>query len=107
MPNLSSRYNKGDFVYLDVRAYEQHTSTVVVIRNMEFKIVLIDGGNDYNYTMVDWSPVGYFSDINGFSLNTSWFHSGYIYEIQFRYTANGALVKTPKDTFKFKVVDSL
>jgi len=107
MPNLTSRYNKGDVVYLDVHAYEQHTSTVTVIRNMEFKIVLIDGGGDFDHTMVDWSDVSYTSDLNGFPLNTSWFYSDQYYEIQFRYTANGAIVKTPKDKFKFKVVDTL
>ena len=103
MPNLAKHYHRGNIIYLDVAAYEQYTSTRVVVKNMEYTINLLDDGNPF--TMVDWSPVSYTRDINGFPLNTSWFLVDQTYEIEFRYSVNGAVSKTSDDKFKFRVVE--
>jgi len=106
MPTLSDHYCSGNILYLDVAVYEQYTSNRIVVKNMEYKISLIDGGNGHDFTMVDWSPVSYTRDINGFPVNTNWFHFGYTYEIKFRYSANGAISKTADDRFRFKIIES-
>jgi len=106
MPNLADHYHIGDIIYLDVQVYEPYitsTDSRVVLKNMEYKIRLLDGMS--SQIVVDWSNVSYTQDINGFSLSTSWMQAGYDYDIEFRYSVNGAVSKTAEDTFKFRIIE--
>jgi hypothetical protein len=105
VPNLKEEYKLGDIIHLDVTVYQTYTSTRSVLKNLEYRIYLINGTDETNVTMVDWSPVNYSSDINWIQLNTAWLHVDYKYEIEFRYGIdNTMLSKTSDDKFEFKVV---
>lgn len=92
-PNILNEYSKGDTIYLQINCRIPYTNTKVVMKNMEYKIDLIDGNMDIPF--VDWEPVSYTSSENFIIFDTSWFHIDYKYKISIRYKVSGSIVSDP------------
>lgn len=90
IPHLKSRYTRGDYLFVQVNALTNYTSTNNILKNMEYKLNLIDGNLDVPFT--DWEPVSYSTSENFIMLDTDWLFSGYSYSLDFRYTIDGTLI---------------
>lgn len=101
VPQMASAYPQGTRVYLEVQPVTRYTSTVNILKNMSYKIDLIDG--QMRIPFVDWEPVSYSHDENFVTFDTSWMHVGYQYALSFRYTVDGTTVYTPHER-KFRIV---
>jgi len=99
IPNLMDSYTKGDMVYLKVNCYRPYTSTIEIVKNLEYRIDLIDGSTTFELT--DWDDVSYTNEENFILLDTSWLHENYTYSIRVRYKLDGSLTSNPiSKTFK-------
>jgi len=85
VPHLRDVYGSDEQVILDVRAnraYTMSTSSVVVMKNLEYRIDLVDGIDEYE--MVGWEGVSYTDETNFILLDTSWFIPKNKYRLSFR-----------------------
>jgi len=89
IPNMIQKYSQGDIVYLQVNCYVPYTNTREIVKNMEYKIDLLDGNIEIPF--VDWEGVSYSTTENFIILDTSWLHTDYRYQISVRYTVDGSL----------------
>lgn len=89
VPNMMSKYTFGDIIYLQIDCYTPYTNTLNVLKNMEYKLDLIDGQNLISFS--DWDDVSYTSSENFITLDTSWLIAGYQYALSLRYTIDGSL----------------
>lgn len=87
LPHLKEEYKMDEIVFLDVDVYERYTSTKHILRDLEYKIDLIDGEN--RFSMVDWQTVSYTPIGNTIILDFSWFIRDCTYEINFRKNSYG------------------
>lgn len=86
-PNILNEYKIGDTIYLQINCIIPYTNTKKVLKNMEYKIDIIDG--NINVPFLDWEPVSYTTNENFIIFDTSWFHKNYKYKISIRYEING------------------
>jgi hypothetical protein len=98
VPNMMSKYTFGDIVYLQIDCYTPYTNTLNVLKNMEYKLDLIDGIMTIPFS--DWDDVSYTLSENFITLDTSWLISGYQYALSVRYAIDGSL-SSEKITKKF------
>jgi hypothetical protein len=85
VPHIKDVYGSDEQVILDVRAnraYTMSTSSVVVMKNLEYRIDLVDGIDEYE--MVGWEGVSYTDETNFILLDTSWFIPKNKYRLSFR-----------------------
>lgn len=101
IPNLQQKYTKGDSVYLQINCYTPYTSDKSILKNLEYKIEVLDG--DIAIPLVNWDGVSYTTSENFIIVDTSWLHSGYRYMLSVRYTIDGSLASEAV-TKKFWVV---
>lgn len=90
IPKIATEYTLGARVYLEIQALTKYTSTVNILKNMSYKIELIDGNNRIPF--VDWDGVSYTQSENFIVMDTSWLHTGYDYALSFKYTLDGITV---------------
>lgn len=96
-----TEYKQGTRFQLPIHAYIKFTSTVALLRDLEYKLVLKDGYNEF--TMVDWSPVSYTRTGNIVNVDTTWLHTGYTYYMTFRCAREGLMYIIEQPTVKFRV----
>lgn len=101
IPNMSHEYTQGERVFLTINALTKYTSTLNILKSMEYRVDLIDG--NLRIPFIDWEGVSYTQNENFIVIDTSWLLTGYTYSLTFRYTVDGNLVQDSNER-KFKVV---
>lgn len=96
-----SVYKQGTRFQLPIHARVQYTRELVKLRDLEYKIVLRDGPNEF--TMVNWSPVSYSRTGNFVNVDTTWLHTGYTYHMTFRCARSGLMYIIEQQDVAFKV----
>jgi hypothetical protein len=89
VPNMMSKYTFGDTIYLQIDCYIPYTNVLNILKNMEYKLDLIDGQNLISFS--DWDDVSYTLSENFITLDTSWLIAGYQYALSLRYAIDGSL----------------
>lgn len=82
IPHLKNEYGTDEQVFLDVDVYERYTDDRYTLKNLEYKISLMDGSDEF--VMVDWEDVHYGPLGNMIILDTSWFLKDNRYKIDIR-----------------------
>lgn len=102
MTTLDDTYTNNLRLSLPVRFYQEFTSNLYVMDNVEYTIVLVDGTEEF--TMVDWETLHWTATENYITLDTSWFLPNNEYRIRFRYNSNGYQDLINKE-YKFRVIE--
>jgi len=95
MPNFKSTYKTDESIYLDVNAVILYTSSIVILKNLEYSISLIDGSN--RETFVDWTGVSYSNNDNFIQFDTSWLLVDNLYELSFRHQTDSSTYVNVQD----------
>lgn len=101
VPNMLEKYTRGDVVYLEIDCYTPFTSNLNIVKNLEYKIDLIDGTVEFPF--MDWEDVSYSTSENFIILDTSWLLDGYKYALTVRYKVDGS-ISSEVITKKFWIV---
>lgn len=101
MPQLRAEYVKGDNIYLPIDVRVKYSSTIDILKNMEYQLELIDGSEVS--IMVPWERVSHSHLQNFILIDTSWLIRNQEYQIKVRYYDGAGLVHnidTKKRKFK-------
>ena len=101
LPRIQREYFQGENLYLGVNMYRNYTSTLIVSKNMEYCLNIVDGNN--RESIIFWDGVSYTQDRNFINIDTSWLLKGITYELVFRDTIDGSTFYFD-ETKKFKVI---
>jgi hypothetical protein len=101
VPNIKPIYSLGERPTLIIRARQYYQTGFTVLDSIEYRLVLKDA--DSGIEAIPWTLVNYSATENFIILDTRWLIAEQTYELQFRYSDNGAIIyDSSVKTFKVR-----